>query len=105
MFKCVAFRSAGREWMRSMDSAARNLISVIDDDEDVREAISGLIESLGFTVDAFASGVDFLGSPSIRDTLCVIADVHMPLMTGLELHQSLLALCLTIPMTAFDLLL
>ena len=76
---------------------ARNLISVIDDDEDVREAIRGLIESLGFTVDAFASGVDFLGSPSIRDTLCLIADVHMPLMTGLELHQSLLALGLTIP--------
>jgi FixJ family two-component response regulator len=80
-----------------MDLGARNLISVIDDDEDFREAIRGLVESLGFTVEAFASAADFLGSPSIRDTLCLIADVHMPLMTGLELHQSLLALGLTIP--------
>lgn len=75
----------------------RSLISVVDDDEDVREALRGLIEALGFAVDAFASGVDFLRSPSVCDTLCLIADVHMPLMTGLELHQSLLALGLTIP--------
>jgi FixJ family two-component response regulator len=83
--------------MRSPDLGARNLISVIDDDEDVREALTSLIESLGFAVEAFSSAVDFLRSPNVRHTLCLISDVHMPLMTGLELHQSLRGLGVTIP--------
>jgi FixJ family two-component response regulator len=83
--------------MWSPDLGARKLISVIDDDQDVREATTSLIESLGFTVEAFPSAVDFLRSPSVRHTLCLIADVNMPLMTGLELHQSLRELGVTIP--------
>jgi FixJ family two-component response regulator len=83
--------------MWSPDLGARKLISVIDDDQDVREATTSLIESLGFTVEAFPSAVDFLSSPSVRHTLCLIADVNMPLMTGLELHQSLRELGVTIP--------
>jgi FixJ family two-component response regulator len=65
------------------------LISVVDDDESVREAVEGLIESLGFRVNAFPSAVDFLASPALADTSCVIADVHMPQMTGVELCQRL----------------
>jgi len=83
--------------MRSPVLGARNLISVIDDDEDIREAITSLIESLGFTVEAFPSALDFLRSPNVRDALCLIADVHMPVMTGLELYQSLRGLGVTIP--------
>jgi FixJ family two-component response regulator len=65
------------------------LISIVDDDESVREAVEGLIESLGFRVNAFPSAIDFLASPALADTSCVIADVHMPQMSGVELCQRL----------------
>jgi FixJ family two-component response regulator len=66
------------------------LISIIDDDESVREAIKGLMKSLGFAAVAFPSAADFLASPHLGDTSCLIADVHMPRMTGIELHRQLL---------------
>jgi len=72
---------------RSMSPNA--LISVVDDDESVREAVEGLIESLGFRVNAFPSAKDFLASAAVADTSCMIADVHMPQMSGLELLQRL----------------
>jgi FixJ family two-component response regulator len=70
-------------------SQAKNVISVIDDDEDVRISMASLMESLGFTIEAFPSAVDFLASDTVRRTHCLIADVHMPRMTGLELHRHL----------------
>src|SRR5262249_43602156 len=76
---------------------ATKLISVIDDDEDVREALASLIESLGFMVEAFPSAVDFLGSPNVRDTVCLITDVHMPVMSGIELYEWLRGSGVTIP--------
>jgi FixJ family two-component response regulator len=82
----------------------KTLISIIDDDESVREAIRDLLESLGFTVEAFASAVDFLASPNIRDTSCLIVDVQMPRMTGVELHSHLVESGFAIPtilITAF----
>jgi FixJ family two-component response regulator len=75
----------------------RTLISVIDDDESVREALRDLLDSLGFTVEAFASAVDFLASSNIRDTSCLIADVQMPRMTGVELHSRLVESGYAIP--------
>ena len=68
---------------------SNTLISIVDDDESVREAVEGLIESLGFRVNAFPSAMDFLASPAVADTSCMIADVHMPQMSGIELHQRL----------------
>ncbi len=65
------------------------LISIVDDDQSVREALEGLIESLGFKVRAFESAVDVLACPDIADTACMIADVHMPRMSGPELHRRL----------------
>jgi FixJ family two-component response regulator len=65
------------------------LISIVDDDESVREAVEGLIESLGFRVRAFSCARDFLASPAVADTSCMIADVQMPQMSGLELHRRL----------------
>jgi FixJ family two-component response regulator len=64
-------------------------ISIIDDDAFVRLATSNLVRSLGYTVHTFASAEEFLRSPQLNDTACVIADVQMPDMSGVEL-QSLL---------------
>jgi FixJ family two-component response regulator len=73
------------------------LISVIDDDDDARVAITSLMEALGFTTEAFPSAAAFLASHNIAGTRCLIADVHMPSMTGLELHRHLVQSGRTIP--------
>jgi FixJ family two-component response regulator len=66
-------------------------ISVVDDDESVREALTGLLRSAGFGAEVYASAEDFLRSGGLRDTECLILDVRMPGMGGVEL-QRLLAL-------------
>ena len=73
------------------------LISIVDDDESVREATTGLMRSLGFRAEAFSSGEDFLISAHASATACLIADVNMPGLTGLELYRRLMALGKTIP--------
>jgi FixJ family two-component response regulator len=73
------------------------LISVVDDDESMREAIRGLMKSLGYTAEAFASAEEFLNSRRVPRTSCLIVDVHMPGMTGIELHRHLVASGNTIP--------
>jgi FixJ family two-component response regulator len=67
----------------------RTLISIIDDDQLYRESIRKLIMLLGYTVEAFSSAADFLASRHLPETACLIADVHMPGMTGVELHRHL----------------
>ena len=62
------------------------LISIVEDDESVREAIKGLMRSLGYNVEAAASAQEFLSSRFLRRTSCLIADMQMPGMTGLELY-------------------
>src|SRR6267142_1208867 len=64
-------------------------ISIVDDDESSLEAMRSLVKSLGFTVEAFSSALDFLASPQSRATDCLIADINMPRMTGVELHSHL----------------
>jgi FixJ family two-component response regulator len=83
--------------MQEAGLPAKTLISVVDDDDDVREALAGLMKSRGFTVEAFPSAVDFLARPNLRDTSCLIADVHMPRMTGIELHRRLVESGYAIP--------
>ena len=73
------------------------LISIVDDDESVREATRALMGALGFTAEGFASGDDFLESGRVQDTSCLIADMQMPGMTGLELHARLLGLRRPVP--------
>jgi FixJ family two-component response regulator len=73
------------------------LISVVDDDESMRDAMGGLMKSLGYTAETFASAERFLNSHQLSRTCCLIADVHMPGMTGLELHRHLVASGKTIP--------
>jgi FixJ family two-component response regulator len=62
-----------------------SVISVLDDDPYVRAAINNLLESRGYIVHTFASAEEFLRSDDSNDTACVIADVQMPLMTGIDL--------------------
>ena len=66
------------------------LVSVVDDDRSLRESMCRLMRSLGHTVDTFSSAAEFLASPRLPETACLIADIHMPAMTGLELHRSLI---------------
>jgi FixJ family two-component response regulator len=81
------------------------VISIIDDDGSVRAATYNLVRSLGYIVHTFASAEEFLRSPHLNDTSCVIADVQMPTMSGLELQAHLLAEGYRVPfifITAFS---
>jgi FixJ family two-component response regulator len=71
--------------------ANRLLISVVDDDQSSRESLRGLFRSVGFAVEAFASAEEFLNSDHLSDTECLILDVRMPGMDGIELQRHLLA--------------
>jgi FixJ family two-component response regulator len=75
----------------------RSLVSVVEDDQFFRESMRRLMKSLGYRVEAFASAADFLASPRLDETACLIADVNMPMMTGLELYKHLIDSGRTIP--------
>jgi FixJ family two-component response regulator len=80
------------------------IISIIDDDESVRDATQSLIRSLGFVTHTFASAEEFLQSERIKDTSCIIADLQMPGLKGAELQSLLIAQGRALPMifvTAF----
>ena len=67
------------------------LIYVVDDDESVRESLDGLIRSVGFAVKVFASAEEFLNSNHLHDIDCLLLDVRLPGMNGIELHRHLVA--------------
>ena len=69
--------------------ANRTLISIVEDDQPFRESMRKLMTSLGYTVEAFPSAADFLASPLLSATACLVTDVQMPGMTGIELHRHL----------------
>jgi FixJ family two-component response regulator len=73
------------------------LVSVVEDDRFFRESMRRLMRSLGFAVEAFSSVADFLASLRLVETACLIADVHMPAMSGVELHRHLIKLGHAIP--------
>ena len=73
------------------------LISIVDDDEPYRDSMRKLIILLGYTVETFGSAADFLASPHLPDTACLVADVHMPGITGVELHRHLVDAGYAIP--------
>jgi FixJ family two-component response regulator len=80
------------------------IVSIVDDDASVRTAMESLVRSLGFVAFAFESADDFLRSPRVDDSACLITDVQMPGMNGLELQDRLIAKGSRIPiifMTAF----
>jgi len=67
------------------------MISIIDDDRSVREAVKSLIRSLGYEAVTFASAEEYLGADSDCDSECIITDVQMPGMTGIDLQDRLIA--------------
>jgi FixJ family two-component response regulator len=75
----------------------RTLISIIDDDQHFRESMQQLVELLGYDVETFPSAADFLTSRFLPETACLVTDVHMPEMTGVELHRRLIKLGYAIP--------
>ena len=70
-------------------TSQRSLISVVDDDESVRESLPDLLNEFGFAARAFSSAEAFLSSDCVDKTKCLILDVMMPGMTGLDLQQEL----------------
>ena len=79
------------------DSLNMPLISIVDDDEGIRQALKSLIDSVGFRAEVFDSGEKFLNSPYLSQTDCLITDVRMPGMSGLELQDRLSAAGRSIP--------
>jgi FixJ family two-component response regulator len=73
------------------------LISVVEDDEPFRESMRKLVTALGYAVEAFPSAANFLGSPRLAETACLVTDVQMPGMTGVELHRHLVNAGYAIP--------
>jgi FixJ family two-component response regulator len=74
-----------------------SMVSVVEDDQFFRDSMRRLMRSLGYDVAAFPSAAEFLASPRLGETACLIADVHMPAMTGLELHEYLIEAGYAIP--------
>ena len=73
-----------------MITSERSLVSVVDDDESVRESLPDLLSEFGFAARAFSSAEVFLSSDCVHKTRCLILDVMMPGMTGLDLQQELI---------------
>lgn len=70
--------------------AKRALVSIVDDDESVRESLPDLLKEFGFAVQAFSSGEAFLASQYVCETRCLILDVAMPGMSGPAVQQELM---------------
>ena len=73
------------------------LVAIVEDDRFFRESMRRLMRSLGYTAEGFATAADFLASPSLAETACLIADVQMPAMTGIALYRHLTEAGRTIP--------
>lgn len=67
----------------------RSLVSVVDDDESVRESLPDLLREFGFAAQAFSSAEEFLASDYLRQTKCLILDIAMPGMSGPDLQREL----------------
>jgi FixJ family two-component response regulator len=80
------------------------LVSIVDDDQSVREGIVDLVRAMGFDAEEYDRAERFLQSGRVASTACLITDMRMPGMTGLELHEQLVAsgkIIPTIVITAF----
>jgi FixJ family two-component response regulator len=74
-----------------------SLVSVVEDDRYFRESMRRLMRSLGYPVEVFSSAADFLASPLRVETSCLICDVQMPAMSGIDLHRHLIKVGYAIP--------
>jgi FixJ family two-component response regulator len=81
-----------------------SLISIVDDDRSFGDSLRRLLRALDYSVAVFPSGEQFLTSPQLADTACLVADIHMPDMSGVELYEHLIERGQAIPtilITAF----
>src|SRR3954452_80172 len=83
----TAFRHSDQAMQRRRENGV--LISVVDDDDSVRESLQGLLQSMGYGVETFCCADEFLDSDSLARTDCLILDVRMPGMAGPELQRKL----------------
>lgn len=77
--------------------AKQSLISIVDDDQSFRDSMRRLVKSLGYAGAVFGSAAEFLNSPKLAATDCLVADIHMPEMSGLELFRHLVKMKQGIP--------
>ena len=91
MYRCAAPGHRASLKRRETSLPKVPVISIVDDDESVRAATSALVRSLGFAAATFASAEDFLESDRVDDTSCLITDVQMPGLSGVELQSRLIA--------------
>jgi FixJ family two-component response regulator len=89
-------------WVAALSQSS--LIAIVDDDESIREATQGLLTAVGYTTEAFQSAEDFLASGRLSDVACLITDLQLGGMSGLQLQRHLGSSGFTAPiivMTAF----
>lgn len=78
-------------WVNMLDAIpTKTLVTIVDDDASVREALKGFMQSVGFAAAIFRSAEDFLDSSALENTSCLVVDVHMPVMTGMDLQCRLI---------------
>ncbi len=90
-------RSCDEGLVHGVGMREARVIAVVDDDESFRDALERFLRTLGFQVESFASGEEFLRSRQLGLVACVILDLAMPGMNGLEVQQQLAARGLQIP--------
>jgi FixJ family two-component response regulator len=72
-----------------MDRDSASIVAVIDDDNDVGDVLGGLLETMGYQVETYRSGTDFLSEAKMDRLACLVVDQNMPRMTGLEMIERL----------------
>lgn len=82
---------------RMMEKDSSGIVAVVDDDDDVGDVLGGLLEAMGYQVETYRSGTDFLADARLERLACVVVDQNMPSMTGLQMIEDLAARGSTIP--------
>jgi FixJ family two-component response regulator len=82
---------------RATGCQPKSVVAVVDDDDDVGEVLRGLLETMGYHVETYRSGAEFLAGFRSRNIACLVVDQNMPAMTGLELCSHLSKLGISIP--------
>jgi FixJ family two-component response regulator len=80
-----------------MDRDNTSIVAVIDDDNDVGDVLGGLLETMGYHVETYRSGMDFLSEATMDRLACLVVDQNMPSMTGLEMIERLAGRGVNIP--------
>ena len=80
-----------------MDKDNASVVAVIDDDNDVGDVLGGLLETMGYQVETYRSGMDFLSTAQFDQLACLVVDQNMPSMTGLEMIEGLAERGVNIP--------